>query len=147
MLYSEFLETEYQKLMEIINEFELKKLNKNKNVAQKKKIDKIGKSRLNISAKRLSLIRGKSERKGKQKTDEEIKRLAAKSARRILSKKLLNKDYDSLSSEERIEFSKRKKERIEMYNQIKKVEYEKLKRKYSGKKSVDTKKDDVTTKE
>lgn len=142
MLYSEFLETEYQKLMEIINEFELKKLNKH--APQKKKIDKIGKSRLNISAKRLSLIRGRSEKKGKQKTDEEIKRLAAKSARRILSKKLLNKDYDSLSSDERIEFSKRKKERIEMYNQIKKVEYEKLKRKYSGKKSV-AKADDKTS--
>lgn len=147
MLYSEFLETEYQKLMEIINEFELKKLNKNKNVAQKKKLDKIGKSRLNISAKRLSLIRGKSERKNKQKTDEEIKRLAAKSARRILSKKILNKDYDDLTDFERQEFSKRKKERIELYNQIKKNEYEKLKRKYSGKKTVDTKKDDVTTKE
>ena len=85
--------------------------------------------------------------KNKQKTDEEIKRLAAKSARRILSKKILNKDYDDLTDFERQEFSKRKKERIELYNQIKKNEYEKLKRKYSGKKTVDTKKDDVTTKE
>lgn len=124
MLYSEFLENEYQKLMEVYSVFKSKKGD-----VQKNKLDK---ARIGIKAKRLSLVRGKENKKGKKKDDKQIRALAAKSARRILAKKLMNKNYDDLNDQQRIEFTKRKKNKIELYKTILSQEYQKLKTKYSG---------------
>lgn len=140
MLYSEFLENEYNKLVEVLNEFELKKLDKNKKITGK--TSTLNKARLNIKSKRLSLIRGKENKKGKEKSREELTGLARKNARRILSKKLMNKNYDSLSDQERIEFNKKKNEKKELYKQLIDTEFKKLQSKYSGKKNL-AKKDNL----
>jgi hypothetical protein len=137
MLYSEFLEQEYNQLLEILNEFELKKLDKNKKIA--KKTSTLSKARLNIKSKRLSLVRGKENKKGKEKTREELMGLARKNARRVLSKKMMNKNYDALSDQERIEFNKKKNEKKELFQRMISDEFNKLKAKYSGKKAVNKK--------
>lgn len=147
MLYSEFLENEYNQLVEVLNEFEIKKLYKNKKNAGK--TSTLNKARLNIKAKRLSLVRGKENKKGKEKSREELMGLARKNARRILSKKLMNKNYDSLSDQERIEFNKKKQQKIELFKQLIDSEFKKLQSKYSGKKKLSQKDnlDKTSTKE
>ena len=108
---------------------EADELTKQKWEEEKNKLDK---ARIGIKAKRLSLVRGKENKKGKKKDDKQIRALAAKSARRILSKKLMSKNYDDLNDQQRIEFTKRKKNKIELYKTILSQEYQKLKTKYSG---------------
>ena len=141
MLYSEFLENEYNQLVEVFSIFKSKK-----NTVQKNKLDK---ARLNIKSKRLSLVRGKENKKGKEKSREELMGLARKNARRILSKKLMNRNYDSLSDQERIEFNKKKQQKKELFKQLIDTEFKKLQSKYSGKKSLNKKDnlDKTSTKE
>lgn len=123
MNYTEFLENNIEVFIEIYSLYKSKKT-----VISKNKLDK---SRLKISATRLNLTRGREKHSKKQKSDQQIIALATKSARRILAKKLMNKNYDELNDNERIEFAKRKKNKKELYDRIVDDEYKNLKSKYS----------------
>lgn len=69
--------------------------------------------------------------KDKGKDVKKLQALARKNARRALAKKIMNKNYDDLTSTERKEFTKKKQHNKELYKRMIDDEFSKIKAKYT----------------